>query len=433
MARVTMPAAIAVLAAGAALGVGAGPAGATPATHLSSFGQNLWGTLGNGTTTDSNVPVSVNGLTGITAISAGAYDSLAVVNGNVWAWGSNQFGQLGIGLTTGPQTCNSGNDPCSNTPVEVEGVGGVGFLSNVVAVAASNAWYFNLALLGNGTVVAWGANGFGELGDGTTIDRSTPVVVAGLSNVTAIAAGGYFGLALDNTGTVWSWGSNFDGDLGLGNDTGPTTACGIPCSTNPVVVPGLSNVTAIAAGEQHGLALLSNHTVDAWGLNSDGQLGNNSSIGPNLCPNPTNTDGCSWSPIPVPGLTNVTAIAAGSFHSLALRTNHKVKAWGLNDQGQIGHGTFLGQICGPSHCYKHPVAVNSLTHVSAISAGGYHNLAIYLAGGTMDAAAWGYDDHGQLGNASNANTDLPVPVSGLSTVGVLLISAGGYHSLVGTT
>ena len=120
---------------------------------------------------------------------------------------------------------------------------------------------------------AWGYNGFGELGNGTINNSSTPVAVSGLSRVVAIAGGGH-SLALLSNGTVVAWGYNAHGELGNGNDTGPDNCAGSPCSKTPVAVSGLSGVAAIAAGSFHSLAVLSNGTVVAWGDNAYGELGN---------------------------------------------------------------------------------------------------------------------------------------------------------------
>ena len=128
-------------------------------------------------------------------------------------------------------------------------------LSGVVAIAAGAE--HSLALLNNGTVMAWGNNEQGELGNGTTTNTAVPVAVTGLSHVVAIAAGGYHSLALLENGTVMAWGENEYGQLGNGSSTAPE--CGPPgeqeiCSATPVEVKGLSETKGIAAGFQHSLS-----------------------------------------------------------------------------------------------------------------------------------------------------------------------------------
>jgi alpha-tubulin suppressor-like RCC1 family protein len=257
-----------------------------------AWGNNLDGQLGNGTNIDSDVPVPVSNLSTAIAIAAGGDHSLALKqDGTVWAWGDNSAGQLGNGTNTD-----------SNIPVPVSN------LSNVTRIAAGQ--FHSMALKQDGTVWAWGYNYFGTLGNDTNTDSNIPVPVSNLSNVTAIAAGGSHSLALKQDGTVRAWGSNGSGTLGDGTDR--------HFSYIPVPVSNLSNVTAIAAGGSHSLALKQDRTAWAWGNNLYGQLGNGTDID------------YSNVPVPVSNLSNVTAIAAGSIHSLALKQDSNVWTWGYD-------------------------------------------------------------------------------------------------------
>ncbi len=252
---------------------------------------------GDGTTNASDLPVAVSGLSGAVAVSGGGSHSLALLgDGTVRAWGSNGSGQLGDGTITGPETCAEAR-PCSRTPVVVSG------LSGVVAVSAGGS--HSLALLSNGTVRAWGNNGSGQLGNGTTTTSDVPVVVSGLSAVVAVSAGGEHSLALLSNGTVTAWGGNRFGQLGDGG-SGPEICGGLlePCSKAPVAVSALSGVRAIGAGSDHSLALVENGTVTAWGLNQFGQLGNGTTVNSSVA-------------IPVSELSGVSTISAGEYHSLA--------------------------------------------------------------------------------------------------------------------
>jgi alpha-tubulin suppressor-like RCC1 family protein len=312
-----------------------------------AWGDNERGQLGNGTTTSSDVPVAVSGLSGVTAISAGFSQSLALLSdGTVMAWGEDP----GNGTTK------------SDVPVSVSG------LSGVVAIAAGGGANpnFNLALLSDGTVMAWGNDAKGQLGNGKMEFTPTlePVPVSGLSGVSAISAGEEHGLALLNDGTVMAWGSNEEGQLGDGSTTS---------SDVPVAVSGLSGVSAISAGGYHSLALLSGGTVAAWGDNSHGELGDGTSTGPEAC---GLVNHCSTTPVAVGGLSGVVALDGGVEHSLALLANGTVKAWGRNDFGQLGDGTSTGpEACGTTACATTPVEVSKLSGAAGVSAGLRFSLA----------------------------------------------------------
>jgi alpha-tubulin suppressor-like RCC1 family protein len=345
---------------------------------VAAWGFNEGGQLGNGSTTDASTPVQVVGLSGMTAIAAGYAHSLALrEDGTVWAWGSNFAGALGNGSTAA----------FSPSPVQVAG------LSGVRAVAGGLG--YSLALREDGTVWAWGDNQFGQLGTGSSADSSlTPVQVAGLSGVRAIAGGYSHGLALREDGTVWAWGRNVNGELGNGTTTDSLT---------PVQVVGLSGVTAIS-GSYHSLALRSDGSVWAWGDNQLGQLGNG-----------TTTD--SLTPVQVVGLSGASAIAAEYNSSLALRSDGSVWAWGQAAGGLSSDGAIVDSLT--------PVQVAGLSGVTAIAGGGFHSLALRSDGSLW---AWGDNFAGQLGGGSTANFSLtPVQVTGLS--GVTAISAGVHFSL----
>jgi alpha-tubulin suppressor-like RCC1 family protein len=336
-------------------------------------------------------------LVGVGMLLASAPSALAT-SSIASSWGDNTYGELGVG--------REGGEYSSKVPVAVSG------LSTVKSVAAGGA--DGLALLENGTVVAWGNNGAGELGDGTTTQRSMPVKVSGLSGVTAIAAGESHSLALLSNGTVMAWGRNDWGQLGNGSITGPETCSEfLACSTTPEVVSGLSGVKAIAAGHNFNLALLSNGTVMAWGQNTWGQLGDGTSTGPETC---AESLPCSATPVAVSGLSGVKSVAASGGDGLALLENGTVTDWGYGNGGQLGNGSTTQSDV--------PVAVSGLSTVTAIAGGGGHGLAL-LSDGTV--RAWGYNATGQLGNGMTSNSDVPVTVSGLS--GVTAVAGGEYHSL----
>ncbi len=315
-----------------------------------SWGGNVWGQLGDGTHRESNTPVHVRGLSGVTQIAAGGAHGMALLsNGTVETWGSDMFGTLGNG-TTGAGHEKGGSD----VPLAVPG------LSGVVAIAAGGA--DNYALLSNGTLMAWGENKSGQLGDGTTTEKDVPTPVKGVSGVQAVAAGGIatlggHTLALLDNGTVLAWGANGSGQLGNGSTAN---------STAPVPVRGLKGVAAVSASVSHSLALLSNGTVESWGNNEYGELGAPSS------------DKCSGSPcskVPESVLSGASAISAGFRFSVAI-SGGQVLAWGVNEHGQLGDGTQVNK--------GRPVAVRGVSGALAVSAGEYHTLAITGAGGPKD-------------------------------------------------
>jgi hypothetical protein len=238
---------------------------------------------------------------------------------------------------------------------------------------------------------AWGG---GILGDGSEYGSDRPVAVRGLTGVTAVASGRDNSYALLADGTVMAWGEGYDGNLGDGSTAR---------SLVPVQVTGISEATAVAGGFEFGLALLHSGRVMAWGYNSFGQLGTGSTTGPEKC----ERSACSRVPIPIPGLTEVTAISAYGNHAFALLRNGMVMAWGLNESGSLGNGSFTQQE------YPTPAPVSGLSEVAAIA----NTMALLKDGTVMD---WG----GELGNGTNGESDVPVPVAGLTGVVGLPPSAG---------
>lgn len=264
-----------------------------------SWGDNTIGQLGDGTTIKRNTPVQTSGLTAAVAVSAGRTHSLALRNtGTAYAWGRNDHGQLGDGTTT-PRS----------TPVVVSGLGG-----SVAKLAAGEQ--FNLALKSNGSVWAWGRNNLRQLGDGTTVNKTTPFQVSGLSNIAAIAAGAEHSMVIKSDGTVWTWGGNTNGQLGNNS----TTSVG-----SPVQASGLTSIVAIAGGSTHSLAVKADGTVWAWGDNTYGQLGDGTTTQRNT-------------PVQVTGLSGVVAVYAGQYCSLAKKADGTLCAWGAGTYGQLAIG-----------------------------------------------------------------------------------------------
>ncbi|MCL2143112.1 MAG: fibronectin type III domain-containing protein, partial [Methanomassiliicoccaceae archaeon] len=229
-----------------------------------SWGSNSVGQLGDGTNTQRTKPVQVSGLTDVIAIAAGDAFTIALKSdGTVWSWGYNYRSQLGIGV--------SGTSTNSWTPVQVLDPDGINYLTDVTMIVAGRE--HSLAVKDDGTVLSWGYNGNGQLGDGTFIERNVPVQVYDLEDVTDISAGNVNSFALKTDGTVWSWGINNYGQLGDGT-VNPASGSRIPKQ----VVSGdgtdyLTDVIAISGGTSFSFALKSDGEIWAWGYRYHGQLG----------------------------------------------------------------------------------------------------------------------------------------------------------------
>jgi alpha-tubulin suppressor-like RCC1 family protein len=340
----------------------------TVSGSVECWGGNSSGQLGDGSTTNRLTPVGVSGLTsGVQAISAGYHHTCALTStGDVKCWGGNSSGQLGDGSTTNRLT-----------PVDV-----VGLASGVRAIAAG--YYHTCALTISGGVKCWGDNTYGQIGDGTTTNRLVPVDVSGLtSGVQAIAAGGTHTCAVTTSGGVKCWGRNWDGQLGDGTTTSRTT---------PVDVSGLTTgVVALAAGNFHTCALSTSGGVKCWGRNGSGQVGDGTMYNVRL------------TPVDVIGLTaGAQTIAAGGYHTCAITAAGGDQCWGRNDSGQIGNGTTTSQAV--------PVDVVGLASgVVAITAGLNHTCALTSVG---SAKCWGKNDNGQLGDGTTTDRLTPVEVVG---------------------
>jgi alpha-tubulin suppressor-like RCC1 family protein len=295
-----MPMAVSGLTGVAAMAAGAGHTCAlTTAGTVYCWGSNSRGELGDGTTVDKITPVPVSGLTGVAAIAADWYYTCALTTtGGAYCWGDNYKGQLGDGTT---------ND--KTTPVAVIGLG-----SGVAAIATGVDHACALTLAG--AAKCWGYNHFGQLGDGTNTDSTTPVTVSGLSSgVAAITAGDGHTCAVTTSGAIKCWGYNGEGELGIG-----TTSFG---STIPVAVSGLtSGVTAIAAGDNHTCAVTTAGAAYCWGQNNSYQSGGSLPV--------------ITLPAEVYALYNVVAISARGLHTCALTTAGRVVCWGYNGYGQVG-------------------------------------------------------------------------------------------------
>ena len=323
---------------------------------IKCWGSNLEGQLGDGTIVSKNRPVRVSGINTATQLAA-SYHTCALLSDNTSrCWGRGYNGQLG-----------DGNATSSRSPVSVSGLSTVKsidtaprsscatlidnttqcwgdyYISNqnspntitgiTNAHTVATGYGHACVLLNDQTIQCWGEGSSGQLGNGSSSSNSNPVTVSSISTATAIAVGGNqagHSCALLSDNTIQCWGANDYGQLGDGTQTDSST---------PTAVSSVSTAIAIAVGgggegcggvgcynSGHSCAVLSNNTVQCWGANDFGQLGDGT------------TDNSSL-PVTVPGISNATGVAAGYQHTCALLSDSTVKCWGYNNQGQLGDGT----------------------------------------------------------------------------------------------
>lgn len=301
-------------------------------------------------------------------------------DGTVWTSGDNYYGYLGNGTLGGTDTFS-----------EVHGSGNVGYLSGITAAAAG--YDHALALKSDGTVLAWGYNGEGELGDGTISQTGcycevTPIRVSGLTNIVAVAANIASSYALRSDGTVWAWGSDGNGQLG----NGLVNSTGVPI---PVEVSGLTGVVRITANQSYALAVKSDGTVWGWGSGGAGQLGSGASRGTNTFP------------VEVHGLSGIVDIAAAALAGVAVKSDGTVWTWGSELWGELANGQVGSQ-------QQTPMAVAGLTGIDRVAAGVGAVLARRASDGGL--VAWGQNTVGNLGTGAATTTScgcltLPNPVA----------------------
>jgi len=329
-------------------------------SDVQCWGSNQYGQLGDGSTMGSatnfsHTPVFVSGLTGVSKISTGANHTCAIVSGAVWCWGLNNYGQLGDGTTTN-----------RNTPVQVSGItnatdvaAGSSHTCVIVGSGSLKCWGRNYRYqFGNGnttdsttpvsagnslttfasittgpkgddvcarmtdsTAKCWGVNWYGQIGDNTTTDRTTPTTVlsaAGVTqtNVTSIVAGNFHVCAIISSSTMKCWGYNSNGQVGNGNLTNQKL---------PVTISGLSGVSQVDLGSGHSCAYTASTTY-CWGLNSKGEVGDG-------------TTTYRSSPVSISGLSGISGLGLGDEHTCALISGSSAKCWGWTNGGRAGTGS----------------------------------------------------------------------------------------------
>jgi len=403
---------------------------ASPGT-LYAWGSNSYGQLGAYTAIangrSSPAQISSPATASWRAVVSGAnFVSAIQTNGTLWAWGDNQFGQLGLSDLTNRLSPNQ-----------------IGSLSTWTQVA--DGYYYCLAIQSNGTLWAWGNNSFGQLGLSDQTHRSSPVQVLG-GSWAQVSCGFSHSLALQSTGTLWAWGQNNFGQLGNSNSTTD--------QYSPIQIGILSGWQQVSAGLRGSYAIQSNGTFYSWGLNSQGQLGLNTTVAtsyPNIVLNPAQgawnqiscgyrataaliSPGTLWvwgnnsfgvlgnnsltnssSPIQVGSLSIWTQVSSGFFAMSGIQSPGTLWSWGNNSFGQLGQFDTANR--------SSPTQIGALSTWTQVSMGQSYCLAIQTPGSLW---SWGLNTFGQLGLNTTTNISSPVQVGALTTW--TLVTAGGGGS-----
>ncbi|MEI7911860.1 MAG: cadherin-like beta sandwich domain-containing protein [Verrucomicrobiota bacterium] len=352
---------------------------------IAAWGNDIYGQLGDGTNNNCNVPVAVvtsGALAGktVVAIAAGFNHSLALCSdGTVAAWGFNSAGQLGNGTTTS-----------SNVPVAVTKSGA---LLNKTVVAVAAGYNHSLARCADGSVVTWGKNAYGQLGNNATTNSNVPVDITASGElygrtVVFLVAGSDHSIGLCSDGSLVSWGRNNYGQLGNGSLVNNS----IPVVVDASDVLSGKVITAMATGGWHTLALCSDGTLAAFGRGNNGQLGYGGTTDSNVPITVTTGSGVLMGKV-------ITTIAASNAHSLALCADGSLAAWGSNNNGQLGNNTTTGSnvptavtrtTLGSGEKFTDLASGSSASHVLALAA--FHvssnaTLAsLSVSGGTLGPA-----------------------------------------------
>ena len=290
-------------------------------------------------------------------ISAGYKQVAALKSDNsLWAWGNNDMGVLG-----------NGTNSAHSTPIHI--------FNNCQSI--SFGYEHSMAIKQDGTLWTWGGNNYGQLGDGTNIGRILPTQIGSETNWMKIDTRDLYSFALKNDGTLWAWGWNFYGQFGDGTYTFQNIPTQIGTDTNWIDI----------SGNEHTIALKTDGSLWAWGQNNFGELGNG-----------TNTE--STVPIQIGMDNNWLSISGGGTHNLAIKNDGTLWSWGQNNYGQLGDGTFINK--------SNPIQVGTDNDWQIISASDdYHSMAIKNNGTLW---AWGHNDYGQLGDGTSLNKNIPVQI-----------------------
>lgn len=337
--------------------------------------------------------VTVTGSTELTVVapwtnvSAGGDQTLArKADGNLYSWGANLFGQLGDGTSIS-----------RTSPALVSG-------GSTLWKQVASGDQFVVALRSDGTLWSWGLNQVGQLGDGTTTNRAAPAKIGTATDWVFVAAGKRHAFAINNKGVLFGWGGNFNGQLGDSTTVSrlvPTLITGFAPAPKGVTITNKTWKT-VAAGDTHTLGIDTDNGLYGWGGNASGQIGNNSSADAAL---PTKIGASVWA-----------SVSAGSAHSTGIRTDGTLFAWGSNSNGQVGNVAMQD--------VQVPAQITTANNWAVVSAGAFHTMAT-----RTDGSLWGWGANGdsQLGNGGQIDAFVPAKIGKVSNWNT--VSAGAGHTM----
>jgi alpha-tubulin suppressor-like RCC1 family protein len=350
---------------------------------LYCWGRNSDGEIGNGATTNAKFAVPVMHTSDLAAVGLGQFTTCVCDRaGKAWCWGRNVEGELGTGSAS----------VTSPIPVPVPDI------DDCVQIAGGAL--HTCVVHKDGTVSCWGGNTDGQVGQPVSSAAScpqstgsptpcvkSPVVVPGLTDVAEVHAGETYTCARKNDMTVWCWGSNFSGTLGDGTNTMRST---------PAPVNGLDDIVEIATGRWFACARHASGTVSCWGQNDTGQVGNGSTTDTNK-------------PVAVVPITDAIQLGAGARHACVLGASGVVSCWGSNKEGELGQGTFANSVMPMDVLKSLRMPVDVLNPVNSIALGAIHTCAVP---GTGSPVCWGDNDANEIGDTTKTPRPLPVSVAG---------------------